>query len=154
VSVSTLVVHVSGAVHQSPPLRLTAPNDPQKVGSAVTYARRYSLMATLGIAAADEDDDGAAARTPTPPAARRADRSPRTEAERAIRAMLADVDPDIRQRVQASFRDHYCVGLADLDPADHDAALAFVTGELEDALHDADERAVADAAHQAAEAAT
>lgn len=33
--------------------------DPQGIGSAVTYARRYSLMALLGIAA--EDDDGEAA---------------------------------------------------------------------------------------------
>jgi hypothetical protein len=31
----------------------------QAVGSAITYARRYSLMALLGIAA--EDDDGKAA---------------------------------------------------------------------------------------------
>jgi hypothetical protein len=150
VSVSTLVVHVSGAVHQSPPLRLTAPNDPQKVGSAVTYARRYSLMATLGIAAADEDDDGAAAR-PAPPAARRAEPSTRSDAERAIRAMIADVDPDIRQRVQTAFRDHYCVGLSDLPVDRHDEALAFVTGELEDALHDADDRAAADGAHAQAE---
>lgn len=34
-------------------------NDPQGLGSAVTYARRYSMMALLGIA--PEDDDGNAA---------------------------------------------------------------------------------------------
>lgn len=37
-------------------------NDPQKVGGAVTYARRYSLLTILGMAA--EDDDGNAAATP------------------------------------------------------------------------------------------
>lgn len=35
--------------------------DPQQVGSAITYARRYSLYAVLGIFP-DKDDDGAYAR--------------------------------------------------------------------------------------------
>lgn len=35
--------------------------DPQSVGSAITYGKRYSLMAALGIAT-DDDDDGAAAK--------------------------------------------------------------------------------------------
>lgn len=35
--------------------------DPQAIGSAVTYARRYSLYAALGIFP-EKDDDGAAAR--------------------------------------------------------------------------------------------
>lgn len=38
------------------PLML-AKSDPQGQGSAITYARRYSLMAVLGLVA-DEDDDG------------------------------------------------------------------------------------------------
>jgi len=32
-------------------------NDPQGIGSAITYARRYSLAAIVGIAPAGEDDD-------------------------------------------------------------------------------------------------
>lgn len=35
--------------------------EPQKMGSAITYARRYALLAVTGIAAEDEDDDGAGA---------------------------------------------------------------------------------------------
>lgn len=35
--------------------------EPQKMGSAITYARRYALGAATGVAAEDEDDDGAAA---------------------------------------------------------------------------------------------
>lgn len=35
-------------------------SDPQGQGSAITYARRYALMAVLGLVA-DEDDDGNAA---------------------------------------------------------------------------------------------
>lgn len=41
-------------------LLLSAKNDPQGQGSAITYARRYSLMAVLGLVA-DPDDDGNAA---------------------------------------------------------------------------------------------
>jgi hypothetical protein len=36
-------------------------DNPQKMGSAVTYGRRYALLAVTGIVAEDEDDDGAAA---------------------------------------------------------------------------------------------
>jgi hypothetical protein len=36
-----------------------APADPQKRGAVISYARRYSLLAALGLAA--EDDDAASA---------------------------------------------------------------------------------------------
>ena len=36
-------------------------HDPQGYGSAFTYARRYALMAMVGVVADDEDDDGNAA---------------------------------------------------------------------------------------------
>lgn len=42
-------------------------NDPQGVGSAITYARRYMLMSALGLVA-DEDDDGESARVSDPEA--------------------------------------------------------------------------------------
>lgn len=43
------------------------PSDPQKFGGALTYYRRYSLLALLGLA--PEDDDGnAASQPPRPPA--------------------------------------------------------------------------------------
>lgn len=44
--------------------------DPQGQGSAITYARRYSLMAALGLVA-DEDDDGNSAARPTAAALKR-----------------------------------------------------------------------------------
>lgn len=60
--VDTRLLHVSGQwIESSCPI----PNggDMQKMGSAITYARRYSLSAICGIAA-DEDDDANAAATP------------------------------------------------------------------------------------------
>ncbi len=41
------------------------PTDPQRVGSALTYARRYALAAILGVAPED-DDDGQLAAKPAP----------------------------------------------------------------------------------------
>lgn len=40
---------------------LTLAQNPQQMGSAITYARRYVLQALTSVAAEDEDDDGQAA---------------------------------------------------------------------------------------------
>lgn len=40
---------------------LPNPGDPQKMGSAITYARRYTLCAVSGVAPDADDDDGQAA---------------------------------------------------------------------------------------------
>jgi len=60
VIVETVFLHESGEQISSGKLHVPASkNDPQGYGSALTYARRYSLMAACGIA--PEDDDGNAA---------------------------------------------------------------------------------------------
>lgn len=60
VLVETLFVHESGETLSAGKLHVpAAKQDPQGYGSALTYARRYSLMAACGIA--PEDDDGNAA---------------------------------------------------------------------------------------------
>jgi hypothetical protein len=41
-------------------------NNPQAVGSALTYARRYALSAVLGLAIGEDDDDGHRAAKPAP----------------------------------------------------------------------------------------
>lgn len=61
VSVATMLLHKSGQWIEFPPLTLHAENAlPQTIGSAITYARRYSLSAALGMAS-EADDDGNAA---------------------------------------------------------------------------------------------
>jgi hypothetical protein len=40
---------------------IPAKPDPQGLGSALTYARRYSIMTILGLSAVEDDDDGNAA---------------------------------------------------------------------------------------------
>jgi hypothetical protein len=55
----TTVLHRSGEWVTFLPLVFATGQDPQQVGSAMTYGRRYSAMAALGLAS--EDDDGARA---------------------------------------------------------------------------------------------
>jgi len=63
VTVETVFLHESGETLTSGKLHVPASKqDPQGYGSALTYARRYSLMASCGIA--PEDDDGNAASKP------------------------------------------------------------------------------------------
>lgn len=63
VTVETVFVHESGEMLNCGKLFVPAvKQDAQGFGSALTYARRYSLMAACGIA--PEDDDGNAAAKP------------------------------------------------------------------------------------------
>ena len=67
VTVETVFMHESGETIRGGKLHVPASKqDPQGYGSALTYARRYSVMAACGIAG--EDDDGnAASRKPAQP---------------------------------------------------------------------------------------
>lgn len=71
------LLHESGE-YESASFPITETN-PQKVGSAVTYYRRYALAALTGVVA-DADDDGNAASNPSP-------------AERKVQAAKATPQP-------------------------------------------------------------
>lgn len=63
VIVETVFLHESGESFKGGMLHVPASKqDPQGYGSALSYARRYSIMAACGIAS--EDDDGNAASRP------------------------------------------------------------------------------------------
>lgn len=63
--VVTRLVHVSGEFVEDGGIPLANTSDPQKMGSAMTYARRYGLLAICG-AVGDPDDDGNKASEPEP----------------------------------------------------------------------------------------
>lgn len=63
VSVTTTMLHESGSSVSSVLHLRPSKSDPQGVGSAITYARRYALLAMTG--AAPEDDDGNASSGPS-----------------------------------------------------------------------------------------
>lgn len=66
--VRTLLTHVpSGTeIHSDVEILMTQQNNPQALGSAITYARRYGLQSLCGIGA-DDDDGNMAAQQPKQP---------------------------------------------------------------------------------------
>lgn len=62
----TVLMHESGQwISGKYPLRAVKADDPQALGSAMTYARRYNLAAILGVVTDDDDDaEGAMGRQP------------------------------------------------------------------------------------------
>lgn len=91
--------------------------DPQALGSAITYHRRYSLVTLFAMNVLD--DDGAQAnRAATRP-------QERTEAEKAIRAGLAELDDDLRKAFAEDFKAQFNSTLTRLPESKHGEALAF-----------------------------
>lgn len=60
----TILVHTSGEWIRTS-LPMPAETNPQKLGSSITYLRRYALAAIVGAVSEGEDDDGNAASHPT-----------------------------------------------------------------------------------------
>lgn len=76
VSIVTTLMHSSGQWMRGwYPVR-PVKADPQGLGSAITYARRYAYSAMVGVASDDEDDDGNAASGKSMPANQSAAKSP------------------------------------------------------------------------------
>jgi hypothetical protein len=89
--IRTRIIHSSGECMDFGPLAGSVGGDWQKVGSGITYARRYALAAALGIAA-DEDDDAATAPPPS---------SASTKKGKTLRAVEKAADEeDIRRWVE------------------------------------------------------
>lgn len=63
VIIETILMHQSGQWIAGRLKMTPAKNTPQGIGSCITYARRYALMAITGLVA-DEDDDGNMASAP------------------------------------------------------------------------------------------
>lgn len=80
VIIETVFIHASGEQISSGKLHVPATkHDAQGYGSALTYARRYSLMAACGIA--PEDDDGNAASRPVPKVEKKPEPKPEPKPE-------------------------------------------------------------------------
>jgi len=67
VYVCTTLLHTSGKrITSKMRIESKADNDPQAQGSAISYARRYSLQSFLLMSAVDDDGEGAIARNKKP----------------------------------------------------------------------------------------
>jgi len=74
IAIETTLMHISGQFIQSTLVLYPTDSKPQSAGSAITYGRRYALMAILGLVPDDDDDGNQASGIPpagakkTPPA--------------------------------------------------------------------------------------
>lgn len=82
VGLTTILLHSSGEYISSTVSAPLTKNDPQGVGSALTYLRRYALSAMVGVVA-DDDDDGNAASRPAQHQAEPARQQPATNGHSA-----------------------------------------------------------------------
>jgi|688.fasta_scaffold01021_39 hypothetical protein len=112
VAITTTLLHGSGQWITFDPLLLPNGRTAQETGSAITYGRRYSLLAVLGLAAEDDDGAGAAPRQPRNAPTRPAEResAPVKKAPVAatpeadeIKRMLAEVTADTAKSIKAEF---------------------------------------------------
>lgn len=62
----TILIHAESGEYMmdSYTMPVSKPNDPQAVGSAITYAKRYALAGILGLNIDDDDDGNKAAEKP------------------------------------------------------------------------------------------
>ena len=127
VTVTTRLFHGSGQWVQNRAEARPADLSPQKVGSAVTYLRRYSLMSLLCLAPTD-DDGNAAQGTPKEreaAASREEDEAHRRAIDRlysalAVRGWVADLEAESGQ------------ALSQFAPADIIRARAWYAARLKD----------------------
>ena len=89
VAVETVLIHESGQEMSCGILFIPASKqDAQGFGSALSYAKRYSLQSALGIASADDDGEAAVKSPPKPPVVTLID------IEAAVDEMAAKADLD------------------------------------------------------------
>lgn len=101
ITINTILMHSSGEWISGSMSMPLAKNDPQGVGSAVSYGRRYGLSAILGIVGKDEDDDANAASMPpqTAPARKAA-----AKAQAASAPQAAAKKAEVRERAEQSLK--------------------------------------------------
>jgi hypothetical protein len=116
--ITTLIVDTAGGNFLSfPGPSFKISGDPQAIGSAISYGRRYALLSLFALE--QEDDDGAQAT--------RAARDPhnRTPAETEIRAIISAMTPEDQTKFIADFKSEFGTSLTDMPESRHGEALGY-----------------------------
>lgn len=105
----TRVYHESGGyIESTTPIFLTK-QDPQGYGSAITYTRRYSLAAILGIVTSDDDGEGAMGRgndKPQPQAQKQANPAPAPQVKKPDPKVIEKLRGEIAQMLNSKVFDN------------------------------------------------
>jgi len=157
VLISTTIIHSSGQFIAFEPLAMPSGRTAQETGSAITYGRRYHLLASLGLATDDDDGASAAPRDakqskqsnskqsrqtqddePRPTTRKISSDEARSEEEQKIRDLLAGLTPGEQSRVKQEFVAAYGL-LKDLAVELHPDALDFVVSTISNLDREDDE---------------
>jgi hypothetical protein len=137
--IETVLLHTSGQ-RMVWPFQVTASGTPQQIGSAITYGRRYSAQAALGVAS--EDDDGQAAKQAAvspPPVEERVGPGPSSKQTKHAMALFGELGLAARDdRLAATSRilDRTVESWADITPRE---AVSVIDALIQ--LRDAEQQA-------------
>jgi ribosomal protein L29 len=105
IKVRTLIMSESGYQYTSPWLGLQSAANPQDVGSAITYARRYSLGTTFGINSEPDDDAnevGEPKKQPAKPQAQPTSNTTKQAPKKPTKSLLQKQLDELTDKVQKS----------------------------------------------------
>lgn len=89
------LMHTSGDCEEGE-YPLPQSGTPQEIGSAITYARRYTLCSVTGVAPEQDDDDGAAAGAPKKTRQKPAEKATQaTDTTRTRKVQRRPIEPDL-----------------------------------------------------------
>lgn len=138
-TVTTILGHESGEWMESE-LTLTARDaGPQSVGSALTYGRRYALMAVLNIAADDDDGNAATGKAPTRPPPQQAAPKSTAASQPAAVAAVRETFPGAIVTHPIPESDAARIKAEELDAATLDEDAALLRSAVEDLAGAGDE---------------
>ena len=134
ISVTTEILHTSGEWIRTDALVLKAVKaDPQGAGSAVTYGRRYSLSAALGVAWDDDDDGNAASSAPAKKAEQKKPRKDELLREIAKTAKEIGVtNDDIKEVMKRRYSKGSSAELTEAEAADMEKNFVTYVAEVKD----------------------
>ena len=115
VIVETILLHESGEWISGKLRMQPTKNDPQGVGSAVTYAKRYGLQAIAGVPS--DDDDGNAATHQSAPAAKPAPAKPMPA---KVKEAAAAIKPHAKGTISGDPLEGDLTGIGPDRPADEE----------------------------------
>lgn len=126
VTVTTRLMHSSGEWLEDSMSMPTGNGSAQAVGSATTYARRYSLMAVLGLAPDDDDGEHASKPAPKPRQKRDAPTAPADPQTRLAMALFGEAgitDRAERLALTSAYVGREVASWSDLTPAERSTVI-------------------------------
>jgi len=141
---ATTLIHSSGQWLKGFTPILVQKQDAQSMGSAITYARRYSLSAIAGVAPDDGEDDGSQATSPRgnakegQPIQKRqpAQEKPKVSAgvisEKQVNLLYARLNgnDDIKQQIEGRLESQGIENYKDIPREMFDRIIKFIDGEI------------------------